>query len=134
MQMYVTCKVNRAAQGLFYSGIIHNDNDKYTFVYDCGTDSPGCAGNMSVLCESICEFKSQIDKKIDLLIISHFHYDHISGIQELLEGIKVDTVVMPYTSDIERLLYIASFDKDLTDNERTLMENPASYFAQCGVG
>jgi hypothetical protein len=132
--MVAKCKVNRAAQGLFYSGIIHNEYGRnFSFVNDCGTDSAGCAGNKAILYASIDAFKTHIDGKLDLLMISHFHRDHISGIPELLRGVKVKTVIMPYIGDFERILYMASFDAELTDGEFSLLEDPISYFRERGA-
>lgn len=44
--------------------------------------------------------------RLDLLILSHLHDDHIAGLNTLLKRpkVSVDTVVLPYLSPIERLM------------------------------
>jgi len=90
----------KAGQGLFYGGKIYCRESKqvFTIVYDCGT-----SGRISNLYEEIDYFKRmnyylEKDKedKIDLLFISHLHYDHVSGIKHLLEKFKVENIILPY--------------------------------------
>lgn len=95
-------------QGLFYSGRIGD----FVFVYDCGSESTEEHLNREINNLEIPE------NKIDLLIISHFHRDHINGITRLLARVeKVDHVVMPYLSLEERLLVLAEYaiNNDLDD-------------------
>src|SRR5207245_3587967 len=44
------------------------------------------------------------DSSLNRLILSQFDYDHIAGVDELLEGLVVDFAVIPYISPIERLI------------------------------
>lgn len=93
-----------AGQGLFYSGhFFYKDRQVFKFIYDCGSYKP----TISHL-ENYIEhhFLRDIvpDGHIDLLIISHFDYDHISGLNKLLNHIKrIDKIVLPYIGPIERL-------------------------------
>ena len=80
-------------QGLFYGGFI--DGGSYSFVYDCGSEN------------GIKALKPYIDSlpflsgknSIDFLAISHFHRDHINGINYLLNTIKVEKVYLPYLGE-----------------------------------
>src|SRR6056297_3109279 len=50
----------------------------YRWVYDCGTSSP-----QRLVTNAIAELKRDCQgEKIDLLALSHFHNDHISGVVE----------------------------------------------------
>jgi hypothetical protein len=94
-------------QGLFYSGIISRDTHKsFSFVYDCGSES-----DRTFLFREIDDFKRLLPtssvaskKKINLLVVSHFHDDHVNGMERLFENATVDTVVIPYMGDDLRLL------------------------------
>ncbi len=86
---------HNVGQGLFYSGRI----DQFNFVYDCGASKQ----DKRYLEKSIVEYKHEVDK-LDLLILSHLHEDHVLGLYSLLKDINVHTVVLPYLLPIERLM------------------------------
>lgn len=119
-------------QGLFYTGIIRDDTrNLFTFAYDCGSTSKvNCS-------KAINDFKSCLEKDsegkmhLDLLVLSHFHADHVRGLPELLKDMDVDTVIFPY-SDPD-LLKLELFD--LCDDElRELYEyGPVTWFEKKGV-
>lgn len=97
------CCFHSVGQGLFYSGIISkyasNCYDQFSFVYDCGSL------NAKKRAQEIDLFKSNLkDKKINLLVISHFDLDHINGLDRLLSKTTVDTVIIPYYSLAERIM------------------------------
>lgn len=77
-------------QGAFYTEIFLKEGfPEFTVVYDCGTDS-----SQKILKNEIkATFKK--DQKINLLFISHFHHDHISGLESLLDHCKVEYIVLP---------------------------------------
>lgn len=82
-------------QGLFCSGelfslcdtSISNPRNLFRWVYDCGTSS-----KRSLLDEAIDQAftaplcKQETEPTIDLLVISHFDKDHISGLPKLLNN------------------------------------------------
>ena len=77
-------------QGAFYTEVFKKDDGtSFTVVYDCGTET-----DSSVLEAQINEFRKGISQ-IDLLFISHFHKDHISGLDKLLKKISVIKTVIP---------------------------------------
>lgn len=106
-------------QGLFYSGSINN----YQVVYDCGSKNKAARVN------AINNYCSINQNKIDLLILSHFHDDHINGIEELLSKKKVHTVILPYLSPIERL-YL-SCKRGYTNY--SMLFDPISFFRERDV-
>lgn len=96
-RFWVELTYNNVGQGLFYSGRI----DDFNFIYDCGSE------NRRHMLSVIRDFKRQklTGSKVDLLILSHLHDDHVSGLSALFEnGTLVDTVVLPYLSPVERLM------------------------------
>jgi len=81
-------------QGLFCSGRFRN----FYFVYDCGTKK-----HQDILEERIDKYVDSLaNKQIDALVISHLHFDHVSGLDKLLKLIKVKTVYLPYLLPAER--------------------------------
>lgn len=63
-----------------------------------------CGSKTNKLAASILEsyFKSQNIKKIDLIIISHFHEDHVNGIKDILETLKINKIICAYQENIAK--------------------------------
>jgi hypothetical protein len=94
-------------QGLFFTGKFKHVSSRksFTMVYDCGHSTGNT--NASYIDAEIDEFASEIGGKIDMLVISHFHEDHINKITELLKkchGAK--KVYLPYLSEDDKYLYL----------------------------
>lgn len=89
-------------QGGFYIGKIPTFDGTFNFVYDCGSSS-----KKIYLDEAISRYKKNINGHgIDMLVISHFDMDHISGIEDLLKDIHhVDYVVIPYYAEYTLILF-----------------------------
>lgn len=74
----------------------------FMYVYDCG--SIPIAGVVDAVLSIVSRRES---RRLDMLFVSHFDRDHICGIPHLLHqknGLQVDTIVMPYLDDIERII------------------------------
>ncbi|MEM9546376.1 MAG: MBL fold metallo-hydrolase [Bacteroidota bacterium] len=113
----------KAGQGSFYGGRIwSHDNDKvYTIVYDCGT-SPFIAGNSQSLKKEIDLFKTdsifpQHNNVIDLLLLSHLDYDHVSGLKRLLVDFTVKKIVLPYIEKEHRKFFLLSLGEGVTEDD-----------------
>lgn len=84
-------------QGSFYTEVFtKSDNTRFVMVYDCGSET----GNTDMernLGDQIDDFKQSIgpNPHIDLLFLSHFHADHINGLDRLLSGVTVGKTVIP---------------------------------------
>jgi hypothetical protein len=65
-------------QGLFFTGKFKHVSSRksFTMVYDCGHST--YSTNASYIDAEIDEFASEIEDKIDMLVISHFHADHVN--------------------------------------------------------
>ena len=121
-------KFNSVGQGLFYSGIITNANEEiFSLVYDCGAT----ANYLTNLSSEIKAFHQEIkNNTIDLLVISHFDYDHISGLQELIKGKIVKNIVLPYYNTLELKLMEIKHVINGSNNSEYLkfLDNPIDYF------
>lgn len=124
MHINVKFTYRNVGQGLFYTGTIGSFN----FVYDCGSE------NRRRLSQAASRYKRELHGNLDLLIISHFHYDHILGLEELLKDkdISVDTVILPYLKPVERLI-ISLQRLDLPLWYYEFLSDPVSFLVEKGV-
>lgn len=83
-------------QGAFYTERF----DNFTMVYDCGTKK-----NQKRL-ESEINGAFFKDETIDVVFVSHLHYDHISGIEHLLKKHPVKRIFLPLLTPIDKILYL----------------------------
>lgn len=110
-------------QGAFYSEVHENDNTKFTIVYDCGS-STFKGKKMETLVSST--FPENYE--IDILFISHFHTDHVNGIEFLKKKFKIKKVILPLLDDeAKSLLKISNFI-NFGDTNTQLIDNPIGYF------
>lgn len=141
MTVHAELKFHGVGQGLFYSGIITRNTGKNTkqfvMVYDCGV-----AGKKTYLKNEIEELFEIVPKRelskavIDLLTISHFDYDHISGLKDLFRRFSVETVVIPYIHDLMKLWYILELSEEQEIEDSWLWEfyvDPIAFFYNEGV-
>jgi len=128
--MRAECQFAKAGQGLFYNGLLVDQGGRsFSFVYDCGTLDAA-----SVLMNSISEHKALIGQRLDLLSVSHFHQDHVSHIPELIDGLELGTVVIPFVRPELRLLLAAQYDDISDDGDRIRMYgDPEMYFIAHGA-
>lgn len=138
MNINGTFRFHNIGQGLFYSGLLNlrdsKKHDVFSFVYDCGTDS-----NKLFLRREIESFKPLLpsagthnEKRLDMLVISHLHDDHVNGLKYLLDNVKVDTVVMPYIDDGLKSLALIESSRN-SDFLRTFYLDPVNWLASRGV-
>lgn len=93
-------------QGLFCTGALLNNESKvvYQWIYDCGTNS-----KKDLLREKIKHYAVKTNDLngsnfIDLICLSHFDHDHISGVVDILSRFKVGDVLLPYIPMWKRLV------------------------------
>lgn len=112
-------------QGAFYSERLFHDGKEFTIVYDCGSSTLG-EKKMKT------KVKSSFPKghTIDILFLSHFHGDHISGIEFLKEHCTIKKVIIPFMDDEAKALVrvVSAISGDTIG--LTVLENPQAYFEQ----
>lgn len=96
-------------QGFFHTGeVINSEHGRLIYVYDCGSMQKYRAVREAEIKHYLLERGART--RLDLLFLSHIHYDHISGIEALLDtksGLKVDTIVLPLLDMETRLISYA---------------------------
>ena len=92
--------IHPVGQGAFYSEVFEECGVvKFSMVYDCGTETPANKMDLS-LKEQIIDFSEHVaNRSIDLLFISHFHKDHISGLNYLSQKCNIKKTVIPMLTD-----------------------------------
>ena len=95
--MLVLRSFHPIGQGAFYTEVFHRTTKHhFVMVYDCGNETADKEMDVD-LNTQIDMFKNNLgsNPQIDLLFISHFHADHIKGIERLITGVKVVKTVIP---------------------------------------
>jgi beta-lactamase superfamily II metal-dependent hydrolase len=91
--------IHGVGHGAFYTETFLGKN---SIVYDCGADKP-----QEMLNEIIDDFHCFLGE-ISVLFVSHFHSDHINGIQYLLKKCKVKRLVIPYLNEEEKRIILVA--------------------------
>jgi len=124
MNLQVKFDFHNVGQGLFYSGKINDFN----FVYDCG--SKPVKELKKVI--DIYKVENLKDNMIDVLVLSHFDYDHISGLDYLLDNVKVEYAIIPYYSPQEKLI-LAFKHPQSSETYFDFLFSPVNFLFERGV-
>lgn len=112
--MEMTRTIHSIGQGAFYTECFEDGDNTYNVVYDCGSETTFSGRGKLIDNEITQTFKK--GEVINALFISHFHNDHINGIEKLLKHCKVEYIFLPIIDNISKLLLITSYDnKDFVD-------------------
>lgn len=95
--MKVTRIIHPIGQGGFYTETLTNGEQTKNFVYDCGGFNRK-QDLMEKYLDSYLDRKSG-EKEIEAVFISHFHADHINGLQYLLENSRVKYLFLPQLTE-----------------------------------
>lgn len=121
-------KVYSVGDGFCYEGmIISNNNCKYHFIIDCGSQAPknntqrvGELSNKKDCDIRLQEISKEIiyhEEHINLFILTHLHVDHYNGMKTLFNYGIPDVIIMPYLYPEERLCLIINSDMDSEESE-----------------
>lgn len=113
-------------QGLFATGRLHSwAGGTYSWVYDCGSSS-----GASVRDAAIRRYAGRYGARhIELVTLSHFDADHINGIETLVRGRTIGTVLLPYLPLWQRLLVALDEGIDAGNALFPFFVDPAAYLA-----
>ncbi|NMM50753.1 MBL fold metallo-hydrolase [Marinigracilibium pacificum] len=131
----------KVGQGAFYGGTIKKENQFYSIVYDCGTSS-----RKEFLNNEIDLFSDWLPEPrvIDLLFVSHFDFDHVSGLKRLFQKTNIKRIIIPYIKSETRKFNLLSYSEvgdydeksHLTDESdfdleeyQNFLENPESFIS-----
>ena len=122
-------------QGLFSSGMLAGSEEwprpGYRWVYDCGTCSLKHHLNAS-LSSLEKQYGRVVGGKpvLDLVVVSHFDRDHISGLVSLLSKFHVRDLLLPYLPLWQRLTIAASEAASTRSALSRFLINPAAFVAR----
>jgi len=94
-------------QGLFYTGSLFGG--EFNFVYDCG-------GKSSKAVKLLINEYLKTTTTIDALFISHFHNDHINGIEYLKHKCRIKELFIPYYSNNTNYILVQLINS-MTDSD-----------------
>jgi hypothetical protein len=110
-------------QGAFYTESHKFNGTKFTIVYDCGSST-----FKGKKLETKIKSTFPKDHPIDILFISHFHADHISGIEILAKHCKIKKVVIPLIDDTAKILLKVTNLLDNNYSDTSLIDSPEDFF------
>lgn len=120
-------------QGGLHAEVVEFEREKVVMVYDCGSISSG-KGEQKPIEREIDRLGTFVgEKRIDYLILSHLHEDHINGVKYLKnQGWRVKRLVLPYTTQQEKIFYAAGLiEKNVGGEMFDFAFNPDGYFEGC---
>jgi len=90
--------------GFFHSGEVSTKRTAVNYVYDCGALAP--TANQEALLREVVEFANRV-QTVDFMFVSHFDFDHVSGIKELASRVHIKRFVIPLLDPMQRILLFA---------------------------
>src|ERR1035441_6457924 len=116
-------------QGLFASGCLYQANTRqprFIWVYDCGCMPTVPPMDWTAKMNQLALF-TRGKERIDLLTLSHFDNDHITGVTALLARFQVNTLMLPYVPLWERLLIAFASNIGPGDERMGYFVDPVAY-------
>jgi hypothetical protein len=116
-------------QGLFAAGSLRRNRDHQIllrWVYDCGSVSGG-----KLIDAGLANLRAAdpSHRRMDLVTLSHFDNDHISGVVRLLGRCPLDILLIPYLPLWQRLIIAFEEGVSPTDEQMLFFINPVEYLA-----
>ncbi|WP_146036544.1 hypothetical protein [Pseudotabrizicola formosa] len=117
-------------QGLFCSGHFNRPGQQpFRWVYDCGTEAGLRSETRAqhVRNEIAALQRDQEADHLDLVTLSHFDEDHLSGMLDLLKSFSVGTILIPYLTPWERLIVALSEDTATDSDLLAFLKAPTAF-------
>lgn len=118
-----TFEFHPVGQGLFSSGHVATaDRSRHlSWAYDCGTSS-----GRQLIDVALTRLTDSIgtEQMIDLVVLSHFDSDHISGLAKLLSTAKIRMLLIPHVPLWQRLLVLFSPGTYVAQSEQRALLDP----------
>lgn len=130
-EMRITRTIWPVGHGAFYTECLYPNNDRdhrVTIVYDCG------AKKKEIILKEIDKYLDYLSsdgncsKTIDCLVISHFHNDHVNGLQYILDNADVKYLILPQFSEkalVEAFVYNALNGENTKNDTECDIDSPA---------
>ena len=112
-------------QGAFYSETHKLGDRTFTMVYDCGSSTLKKNEMVKIIENAFAE-----NSIIDVLFISHFHADHVNGIELLAKRCKIKLVIMPLITNEEMVLVNAINLSVYGFDSTRIFERPEDFFGK----
>lgn len=124
----VAYRFHPVGQGMLHSGELRQGHrPPFTWVYDCGSVTAQAQVDSEL--DDLCTARGAAPgskPKLDLVALSHFDADHISGLVHLLGLFEVKMILLPFLPLWQRLWIAASAD-DLDADFLQFLVDPAGY-------
>jgi ribonuclease BN (tRNA processing enzyme) len=130
----VDFRFHGVGQGLFSSGRIATlsptEGSQFNWVYDCGTSSRQHYLD-SALGDLECDIYTPAGQRpyLDLVTVSHFDTDHISGLVKLLERFDIGDLLLPYMPLWQRLVIAFHAHRGHRSRLTSFLVNPVAFIA-----
>lgn len=115
-------------QGAFYTERFNFSKDDFTVVYDCGSLT-----FREKKMEKIIKSTFPKNHSIDILFISHFHADHINGIEILAKHCKIQKVIMPLIDNQTKILVKVANLIGAGFSDTRLIDSPENIFGDIPI-
>ncbi len=133
----VVVRQHAVGHGGFHTGALGLKSPQIRWIYDCGGWRKI---GKTALNKQITKYAKLVSNAapVDLLFLSHFDADHVSGVRQFLKKVQVETAVVPYLEPEEIFGIIAEaaaahVRKQEIENLGQAMLNPGSWFGDQGV-
>lgn len=113
--MKVTRTLHPIGQGAFYTEKFEYDGQQCNVVFDCGGTEKFIKKEVKGYCDSLPCDNESLKPTIDAVFISHFHEDHVNGLETLLNKAEVKCIFLPLLNDDEVYALSLSFVEKLKE-------------------
>lgn len=117
-------------QGLFCSGHISRPGQPaFQWVYDCGTDMGArVTARRQHVRDEIAQLRRDVETdRLDLVTLSHFDEDHLSGTLDLLATFRVGILLLPHLTPWERLIVALSEEAAVGSDLLAFLTAPTAF-------